>query len=358
MADALEFSHPVDTTGTEASQHIASNFEQPEYLNQMLAIDPMLEDLDTSMNLAGDAVHPLRYSSQPAQPSQPSSLPYNTANISISPAPIPAFSISRTPPSLPCACVANHYLITSRLHSVSDTSTTTAAIAQRLSICRDALHTAEGILNCTHCPSTQMTGSHNVMILLSLLSGIAHAYEKLFDDVREEAEGLIARSADTELQLSELPRRPTTSPDSRPSSTSYHNADTDGTELAQATPEDGGLAIRLTGAVWRDLVLAAIHREIFAPDSTLPIVPQQPPPDPNLDQIAAIATTARPRLTLESLITMMEARQKQRHATMTPEIGEQAQNQCDKDGHACLKMVGYVRSIVDGLRVSSNDVRV
>jgi len=363
-----EFSHHVDPNITEAAEHMISNVEQLGYLDQMLAIDPMLEDLDTSMNVSGDPVHPLQLDSAnlaasypllPQQPSHPSSVPQDTAYAPISPAPVLATPPSQTPPSLPCACVANHYLITSRLHSVSETSTTTTAIAQRLSMYRDALHTAENILNCTHCPGSQMTGSHNVMMLLSLLSGIGLAYQKLCSEVREAAEQLISQEEESDFQLVELQQQHAEPAlEKSLGVTDLHNQTPDGKEHVQANRGHGGLAISLTGANWRDLVLAAINREIFVPESAPPVVPPRHSlnPNPESDATPAFPTTTTPsRLTLEGLIIMMEARQKHRHATMTPDVGEQARKRCEEDDFACLKMLGYVRSIVDGLKDNRND---
>jgi len=363
-----EFSQHVDPNITEAAEHMMSNVEQLGYHDQMLAIDPMLEDLDTSMNVAGDPVHPLQldsanlaasYPSGPQQPSHPSSVPQDTAYTPISPAPILARPPSQTPPSLPCACVANHYLITSRLHSVSETSTTTTAIAQRLSIYRDALHTAENILNCTHCPGSQMTGSHNVMMLLSLLSGIGMAYQKLCNEVRQAAEQFISQEEEIDFQLVELQQQHA-EPVSEKSLgvTDLHNQTPNGTEHAQANRGQGGLAISLTVATWRDLVLTAINREIFVSETAPPVAPPHQPlnPNPEIDADPAFPTTRTPsRLTLEGLIIMMEARQKHRHATMTPDVGEQARKRCEEDDFACLKMLGYVRSIVDGLKDNRSD---
>ena len=363
-----DFSHHVDQNIPEAAEHMMSNVEQLGYLDQMLAIDPMLEDLDTGTNVTGDPVHPLQldsanmaasYPSGPRQPLHPSSVPEGTAYTPRSPAPIPATPPSQTPSSLPCACVANHYLITSRLHSVSETSTTTTAIAQRLSMYRDALHTAENILNCTHCPGSQMTGSHNVMILLSLLSGIGMAYQKLCNEVRQAAEQFISQEEEIDFQLVELQQQHA-EPVSEKSLgvTDIHNQTPNGTEHAQANRGQGGLAISLTVATWRDLVLTAINREIFVSETAPPVAPPHQPlnPNPEIDADPAFPTTRTPsRLTLEGLIIMMEARQKHRHATMTPDVGEQARKRCEEDDFACLKMLGYVRSIVDGLKDNRSD---
>jgi len=225
---------------------------------------------------------------------------------------------------------------------------------------RDALHTAENILNCTHCPGSQITGSHNVMMLLSLLSGIGMAYQKLCNEVREAAEQFISQEEEIDFQLVELQQQHA-EPVSEKSLgvTDLHNQTSNGTEHSQANREQEGLAISLTGATWRELVLAAINREIFVPESAPPRL--QPHhslnPNPESDATPAFPTTTTPcRLTLEGLIIMMAARQKHRHATMTPDVGEQARKRCEEDDFACLKMLGYVHSIVDGLKDSRTNL--
>jgi len=347
--------------GTETTEHIMPTVEQVGYLDQMLAIDPMLEDLDASMSLIGDPIHALPADSANvaeshlSQRPHPSSVFHDTAHTPHSTVLNLATPPLQTPPSLPCACVANHYLVTSRLHSASDGSTTTTAISRRLTVCRSALYIAESFLRCPHCPTTQMTGSHNVMMLVSLLSGIALAYKKLCDEVREAAEQMIQQEKEIDFQLLEShQRRPKSEADRQASTTNSHDPISDGTEHAQANAQHEGLAMSLTGRAWRDLVLAAINREIFSADPTPPIV--SPPPtlgpdlgsDPTPDDTT---TTAVPRPTLEGIITTMEGRQRRRHATLTPVVGEQAQKLYDKDDDfACLKMIGHVRSIVDGLK--------
>jgi len=191
------------------------------------------------------------------------------------------------------------------------------------------------------------------MMLLSLLSGIALAYKKLCDEICQAAEQLVGQKAEIDFRLVESQQQWTADSGS---STAHHNLSTNGTEPAQANPEHKGLAITLTGTMWRDLVLATIHREIFSSDSSELIVSQPPTLDPDLDSVPARTNTTTPtapaRLTLEGVIATMEARQKHRHAKMTPDVGEQARKRCEEDDFACLKMLGYVRSIVDGLEDS------
>jgi len=209
---------------------------------------------------------------------------------------------------LPCACLANHYLIISKIQaSSSSPSTSSRDIAERIRLYRSALETASTILNCESCLKSQITGVHNVFQVISLLNTLIWAYKKLSDDVNSEVDAAEREKRTKSFRFVELDPNTTNSNISEPA----------------------GVDIALSPTEWQRLILSAIRKDIY--NSSV----QQ---DPLYSQQA--------HHTLESITAAMEARQKHIHATREPVL------ECAHNEFSCLKLLDQIKQGISGLNLS------
>jgi len=215
----------------------------------------------------------------------------------------PNISNKSTQSFLSCACLANHYLINSKIQAASSSPATSSIdIPERIRLYRDALETAHTILNCESCLKSQITGVHNVFALISLLHTLILAYTKLLEDIFAEVDTSEREKKMKSFRMVELDNR---------------------------SEEPAGMEIAMSPREWQRLILSALRKDIYSP----PVQKNLPGPEHS-------------HLTLESITVEMEARQKHIHATTEPVI------KCVHNEFTCLKLLDQVKEGLAKLSLS------
>jgi hypothetical protein len=298
----------------------------PQYpYQQETFIDPMLESFDVSRSPVS-AMHSQPNDMQRHQLHQYHSPQMDNVNFAAYASPQYNTPHTTTPstttpaqPMLPCSCLADHYLITSRLQTAESGIPDldfTAALSSRLHIHRDALRIAHSILLCPYCSRSFMAGAHNVMMIISLLTSIALSYKKLIEDIKCEAQRATNANELKHFMMSESVGEP-----ARP-----------------GTPAGGGVDVALTPMEWQMLMLSTMRRDIYplsAGDSHY-----HQPPD------------TRNALTLSELVVAMEERQRHNHQTCPdPYKNDHDPQHHHEEDYNCLRMVKHVRGVMESLEV-------
>jgi hypothetical protein len=310
------------------------------HVQQEAFIDPMLETYNVGRSPMANT-HPRQDLMQ--QHHSPSIPEFDIA-------PLPEYTSSHHPttpprptqqPLLPCSCLADHYLITSRLQTAESATPDidfTTSLSSRLHTHRDALQTAYSILECRHCSRSFMAGAHNVMMVVGLLTSIALSYKKLIEDIKAEAKRASSANEVKRFTISEGAGEP-----ARPSEHGTSSVD-----------------IALTASEWQTLMLSTIRKDIYpiaraqqmrySDGSTADNHSCQSPD--TLDNHSRQPPDTLDNLTLSELIGAMEDRQRNNHrACPNPYVNDQNPHNHHEEDYNCLRMVKHVRSVMHDLDV-------
>lgn len=213
----------------------------------------------------------------------------------------PDISNKSTQSFLSCACLANHYLINSKIQAASSSPTTSSVdIPERIRLYRDALEISHTILNCESCLKSEITGVHNVFALISLLHTLILAYTKILENITAEVD-----DAEREKRTK-----------------SFRFVDLDSNTSA-------GMEIALSPGEWQRLILSALRKDIYISSA---------------QQDLSQSQNAHP--TLEGITLAMEARQNHIHTTSERAI------KCAHNEFTCLKMLDQVKEGLASLSLS------
>lgn len=168
---------------------------------------------------------------------------------------------------------------------------------------RFSLRKAEEILTCAKCTQNPSQRRQNTMFLIPISSSLACAFDKLLRDVDSEAERLAAIGEKKVFQMGDP---------------SFPHLHTGGPDCPMK------IDVNLDPQDWRKLAFQAIKSQVSDTDES--------------------------RLTLDSLLTRLEQRQKAWHAYARGQIPHSSgEAGIDRPDSTCVQMIKNVRQIVEDM---------
>ena len=210
-----------------------------------------------------------------------------------------------------CACLSSIYLTLSTLTNM-DRSIGFPGSLQPL---RESILTASTVIACQECPKQFITGIQNVHLLGTLLVSIAERFSKVLNHITNEA---------NRAELAGETKK-------------FRFADLDTSMQPERLGCNTGFNLTLNPQEWRRMCKQVVRAEVLGPT------------DDNDDDES--------RLYFLSVVKQMQERQERFHRNGPPpdcprdEKGEfigGPRTIAEKDGHLCLKMVGYAEKFVKG----------
>ncbi|QIX02259.1 hypothetical protein AMS68_007776 [Peltaster fructicola] len=211
-----------------------------------------------------------------------------------------------------CACLSTMYLTLNSLNTMD----TAAPFPFALHPLRDAMQSASEVLSCQECPKQFFSGMQNTSAMNSLLMGITERFSRVLIGINAEAERAEAAGETKKFRLADMQ-----------SATSHLHTGGLGCMAA--------FTISLSPMEWRSMCKKVVRAEVFGPSDGNKCCPY-----------------------LTDLMTQMEKRQLQWHATPLPgdaplacvrPIGDHGilTAEHNHDDKLCLKMISFSRRMLE-----------